>query len=230
MIKLLRLTMLIALATNVVVAGQTGKKAVQTVKRTAKKTAVQPRPISKPRPLASPLMPTPQRYRMAGMVLSSPLRPGSRSLRSIFGALSTPVLPSLYAATRSTLGLSSPLLPSARTSRTSQQTSLPAASKPVLVITPADTTLTLDARGFASAKIRFRNAGGGKLSISRITPSCGCASVSVQRNNIDSTGTGMFLIGVNGKNVSDVSDVVEWVIESNATVPSVPYRVRIKKP
>ncbi|MBU3740904.1 MAG: DUF1573 domain-containing protein [Candidatus Kapabacteria bacterium] len=235
MTKLVRIAMLAVLATTVAVAGQTGKKAIPTVKRTAKKTALLPRPISKPRPLASPLLPTPQRYRMAGMILSSPIRPGSRSLTSIFGVLSTPVLPSMYAATHSTLGLSSPLLPSARIVRTSQQTqqttaAMPVGAKPVLVIMPADTTLTLDARGFASAKIRFRNAGGGKLSIARITPSCGCASASVQRNTIDSTGTGMFLIGVNGKNVTDVSDVVEWVIESNAAVPSVPYRVRIKKP
>lgn len=102
--------------------------------------------------------------------------------------------------------------------------------KPVLRIEPADTTLTLDERGFAAAKIRVYNDGGGVLSIERITPSCGCASASVQRNNIDSAGMGMFVIGVNGKNVTADMDVVEWVVESNATVARFPYRVRIKRP
>lgn len=102
--------------------------------------------------------------------------------------------------------------------------------RPVLLIEPADTTLMLDDRGFASAKIRVRNVGGGKLTITRITPSCGCASASVQRNNIDSVSTGMFVIGVNGKNVTTDLDVVEWVVESNATVARYPYRVHVKRP
>lgn len=102
-------------------------------------------------------------------------------------------------------------------------------SKPVIVFEPADTTLTLDANGFASARIRFKNTGVGKLSISRITPSCGCASASVQRNTIDATGTGMFLIGVNGKNATETQDVVEWIVESNASTPSVAYRVRLQR-
>lgn len=97
---------------------------------------------------------------------------------------------------------------------------------PVIDCAPSDTLLTLDQSGFANARIRVMNLGGGILTIKRIAPSCGCASASVQRNNIDSAGTGMFVIGINGKNVSDSLNVVEFLVESNATVS--PFRVRVR--
>ena len=201
------------------------------------KVSTQRRPLTAPlrpgpskslaaRQTSSPLAPSARRIRSAS--LASALRPLGRPVRSFF-ALSSPLSPATRAAHRSTLGMASPLLPMARSTRSVSSAQQTPPTKPIIVFEPADTTLTLDARGFASTKIRFKNVGAGKLTIARLTPSCGCASASVQRNAIDSTGTGMFLIGVNGKNASDTQDVVEWIVESNATVPSAAYRVRIQR-
>lgn len=202
----------------------------QSGQTTKQSSPLTPRPKAvKDKPMATPLLPSPRHIRRAAVGLSSPLRPAKRLMATWFASLSSPLRPGTRPATISTLGLSSPLLPLARATR-KVQAPQQKSSKPVLMIEPADTTLTLDSRGFAAARIRFKNKGGGKLSIARITPSCGCASASVQRNTIDSVGTGMFIIGVNGKNVSDTLDVVEWIIESNATVPSVAYRVRVNRP
>lgn len=192
-------------------------------------TPLSPRPKAvKAKPMATPVLPAPRQVRRASIGLSTPLRPAKSLMASWVASLSSPLSPAARTMGRSTLGLSSPLLPSVRVARKSPSTQLPT-TKPVLAIEPADTTLTLDAKGFAAARIRFKNKGVGKLTISRITPSCGCASASVQRNTIDSTGTGMFVIGVNGKNVSDTLDVVEWIVESNATVPAYAYRVRVQR-
>lgn len=213
---------IIAVCIACVTSAQAGQLAKQS-------TPLTPRPkAAKAKPMATPVLPTPRQVRRASVGLSSPLRPAKTLMASWVASLSSPLSPPARTIGRSTLGLSSPLLPSARIARKSQATQLPT-TKPVLAIEPADTTLTLDAKGFAAARIRFKNKGVGKLTISRITPSCGCASASVQRNTIDSTGTGMFVIGVNGKNVSDTLDVVEWIVESNATVPAYAYRVRVKR-
>lgn len=87
---------------------------------------------------------------------------------------------------------------------------------PHLRFSPAVLIAKPDSLGFVTARIYIHNDGGGVLMMSDVKGSCGCAGVSVQRNKVTSTDSGMIYIQVNTKAFAEASNNVDFTVKSNA--------------
>lgn len=101
--------------------------------------------------------------------------------------------------------------------------------RPTLRFTPPALTIRADSSGFVVGKVEFVNTGGGVLTISSVQGSCGCATASVQRNNIQPMALGEIRFGINTHNFKDSVNNVDYTVASNAMNSTVVYRVVVLK-
>jgi hypothetical protein len=101
--------------------------------------------------------------------------------------------------------------------------------RPTLRLTPPALTVRADSSGFVVGKVEFVNTGGGVLTISSVNGSCGCATASVQRNNIQPMAMGEIRFGINTHAFKDSVNNVDYTVTSNAMNGTVVYRVVVLK-
>jgi len=101
--------------------------------------------------------------------------------------------------------------------------------RPTLRFTPPAITVRADSSGFVVGKVEFVNTSGGILTISSVNGSCGCATASVQRNNIQPMALGEIRFGINTHAFKDSVNNVDYTVTSNALNGTVVYRVVVLK-
>jgi len=101
--------------------------------------------------------------------------------------------------------------------------------RPTLRFTPPALTIRADSSGFVVGKVEFVNTSGGVLTISSVQGSCGCATASVQRNNIQPMALGEIRFGINTRAFKDSVNNVDYTVTSNAMNGTVVYRVVVLK-
>lgn len=102
--------------------------------------------------------------------------------------------------------------------------------RPTIRFTPPALTLRADSSGFVVGRVNFVNTGGGTLTVSSVNGSCGCATASVQRNNIQPMAMGELRFGINTHTFKDSVNNVDYTVASNATNSVVVFRVVVLKP
>lgn len=100
---------------------------------------------------------------------------------------------------------------------------------PLAKLEASAVTLNADSTGFVSARVYITNAGSGILTISSVQGSCGCATASVQRNNIQGDTKAMIIVSVNTANLAKGSNNVDYTISSNAGNSPTMFRVVVNK-
>lgn len=123
------------------------------------------------------------------------------------------------------------IIPSSTTlaQATEQNAVPPRQSAPIISFSPKSLTLTTDTSQFVTGEVKILNKGGSELRITKITPSCGCASASVQKGIVAPMDVGLIRCSVNTKNFQDTLSRVEYLIESNATATPLLYTVHVRK-
>ncbi|MBL7999960.1 MAG: DUF1573 domain-containing protein [Candidatus Kapabacteria bacterium] len=101
---------------------------------------------------------------------------------------------------------------------------------PQIDILPKTMLLHVDSTGFLTATAKVLNRGGEPLVISKITPSCGCATAKVAKNPTIPLDITPLHISINTSTVTDSVMAVEFTIESNSTGSPTVYRVQIHNP
>lgn len=101
------------------------------------------------------------------------------------------------------------------------------ASLPILRFSPSVLVTTPDAAGYVTAKVYIHNDGAGKLMMTDVKGSCGCAGASVQRNGVMSSDSGMIYLQINTKSFTEPSNNVDFTVRSNASNSPTVFRAII---
>jgi hypothetical protein len=90
-------------------------------------------------------------------------------------------------------------------------------ARPFCSVELPQSVVVSDSSGYAMAKMYVHNTAQGVLTISSVVGSCGCATASVQRNNISGTTKALVLLNVNTSALAKGTHTVEYTVTTNAS-------------
>ncbi len=94
---------------------------------------------------------------------------------------------------------------------------------------PSEITVTDYFERFYTKEVTVLNRGGVPLEIKSVTGSCKCATATILNSTVEPMTSGKIMLNVNLKDFENKTNIVEYIIESNASNSPTSLRVKFDR-